>query len=168
MKSLIIISLVLFVLILFNITNGKGNEFQVPPPPFSEGIFPCSDCHSAMEPNAKHRILEEHTDIILHHDEGNRWCLDCHNKDNRDYLKLADGRLVDFSESYKLCGQCHGDKYRDWKLGIHGKRTGFWNGQKEYRLCAHCHNPHSPRFKELKPEPAPLKPQKYMRVKKHE
>jgi len=26
-------------------------------------------------------------------------------------------------ESYRLCGQCHGTQYRDWRSGIHGKRT---------------------------------------------
>jgi hypothetical protein len=29
---------------------------------------------------------------------------------------------------------------------------------KMYRLCVHCHNPHSPRFKPLKPLPPPIKP----------
>ena len=136
---------------------------QVPPPPFSEDIFPCSECHEDMEVNKEKRILEDaHADIIgkeivLKHDEKNRWCLDCHDAKNRDKLHLADGRLVDFKESYRLCGQCHGPKLRDWKKGVHGKRTGFWNGQKKYLLCANCHNPHSPKFKKLKPKPAPVK-----------
>jgi formate-dependent nitrite reductase cytochrome c552 subunit len=25
-------------------------------------------------------------------------------------------------------------------------------------LCAHCHNPHDPKFKPLKPEPSPNRP----------
>jgi len=45
------------------------------------------------------------------------------------------------------CGQCHGDKYRDWRAGIHGKRVGQWDGEKSYFLCVNCHNPHSPGFK---------------------
>jgi hypothetical protein len=36
----------------------------------------------------------------------------------------------------------------------------MWNGQKQYLLCAHCHNPHSPRFPMMKPEPAPQRPGK--------
>jgi len=68
--------------------------------------------------------------------------------------------LIDFNESYKLCGQCHGPKLRDWEAGIHGRRTGQWNGEKEYLLCAHCHDPHSPKFPPMKPEPAPIKPGK--------
>ncbi|MBE0596934.1 MAG: hypothetical protein IH614_06685, partial [Desulfuromonadales bacterium] len=129
------------------------------PPPFSEGIFPCSDCHGEMKPNLQRRELQdEHTDIILHHAEGQRWCLDCHNPDDRDTLRLVSGEVISFAESYRLCGQCHGDKYRDWRQGIHGKRTGYWNGDKEYLLCAHCHNPHDPRFKPLKPLPPPQRP----------
>lgn len=136
-------------------------DVQVSLPPFSEDIFPCSECHEEMETNPKRRELDAHDDIVLKHDEQNRWCLDCHDAKNRDMLHLADGRLVDFKESYKLCGQCHGPKLRDWRKGIHGRRTGFWNGQKKYLLCAHCHDPHAPRFKKLKPEPAPVKPESH-------
>jgi hypothetical protein len=133
-------------------------DIQVPPPPFSEDIFPCSQCHAEQEPNPQRRQLEMHEDIVLKHAEQNRWCLDCHDAKNRDMLHLADGELVDFKESYRLCGQCHGPKLRDWRAGIHGRRTGSWNGQKRYLLCIHCHNPHSPKFKKLKPEPPPVKP----------
>lgn len=135
-----------------------SEDIQVPPPPFSEGIFPCSECHAEQETNPQRRELEMHEDIVLKHAEQNRWCLDCHDAKNRDMLHLADGELVDFKESYRLCGQCHGPKLRDWRAGIHGRRTGSWNGQKRYLLCAHCHDPHSPKFKKLKPEPPPVKP----------
>ena len=135
-------------------------EFFVPPPPFSEDIFPCSDCHDDQEVNPEQRVLEDmHEEIqIINHNEEERWCLDCHNPDNRDFLRLASGRLVSFEESYYLCGQCHGTIFRDWKAGIHGRRTGEWNGKKTYRLCVHCHNPHQPRFKPLAPKPPPIKP----------
>ena len=69
------------------------------------------------------------------------------------------GEAIPFTESYLLCGQCHGEKLRDWKVGVHGKRTGDWNGRKQYLLCAHCHDPHSPRFKPLKPLPPPVPPE---------
>ncbi|UCG38069.1 MAG: hypothetical protein JSV00_07655 [bacterium] len=135
-------------------------EFFVAPPPFSDGIFPCSDCHADMEVNTSRReLVEFHEDIqIINHNEEDRWCLDCHNPDDRDVLRLASGRLVSFEESYYLCGQCHGTIFRDWKAGVHGRRTGEWNGQKVYRLCVHCHNPHQPRFKPLAPKPPPVKP----------
>jgi len=134
-------------------------QFPVPPAPFSEGIFPCSDCHADMAPNPKRRKLTEyHENIVLNHAEGQRWCLDCHNLNDRDKLRLVSGEVISFDESYRLCGQCHGDKYRDWKVGVHGKRIGNWNGDKEYLLCAHCHNPHDPKFKPLKPLPPPVRP----------
>lgn len=135
-------------------------EFFVPPPPFSDGIFPCSDCHADQEVNPQRRVLVDmHDDIeIINHNEEERWCLDCHNPDDRDVLRLASGRLVSFEESYYLCGQCHGTIFRDWKAGIHGRRTGEWNGTKTYRLCVHCHNPHQPRFKPIAPKPPPVKP----------
>ncbi len=138
----------------------KIPKYFVPPPPFSEDIFPCSDCHDGMDVNPQRRVLEEfHEEIELkNHNEANRWCLDCHNPDDRDVLRLASGKLVSFEESYLLCGQCHGTIFRDWKAGIHGKRTGDWNGQKLYRLCVQCHNPHQPRFKPIKPLPPPIKP----------
>lgn len=136
------------------------DDIQVPPPPFSEGVFPCSECHAYMDANTTRRQLtEEHTNIVLKHDEEHRWCLDCHDAENRDKLKLANGTLVDFAQSYVLCGQCHGPKLRDWKAGVHGKRTGDWNGKKKYLLCAHCHDPHAPKFKPLKPEPPPVRPE---------
>jgi hypothetical protein len=134
-------------------------RLEVPPPPFTEGLFPCSACHAEMPVNRTRRTLTDmHTEIELRHDESHRWCLDCHDAENRDYLHLASGERVPFDESYRLCGQCHGEKFRDWRAGVHGRRTGDWNGHKTYLLCAHCHNPHQPRFRPLKPEPAPQPP----------
>jgi hypothetical protein len=143
-------------------------EIQVPKPPFSEGIFPCSTCHDpkTMPANTKRRPLEGmHGDIELHHGPESRWCLDCHDAGNRDKLHLVSGEKIDFTASYLLCGQCHGDKYRDWRVGVHGKRTGSWNGAKEYRLCVNCHNPHSPHFKALKPMAPPTPPEQIVAKK---
>ena len=134
-------------------------EFFVTAPPFSKGIFPCTDCHDPNEVDYKKRVLtEEHTNIKLNHAEENRWCLDCHDARARNFLHLANGQLVPFTRSYLLCGQCHGTIFRDWKFGIHGKRTGSWNGEKLYRLCVNCHNPHRPRFEQIQPLPPPKKP----------
>jgi hypothetical protein len=138
-----------------------GAKVEVPPPPFSDGAFPCSECHTAedLPPNPTRRILEDaHDEIVLAHDEDQRWCLDCHDRDDRDQLHLASGEPVPFEESYRLCGQCHGEKHRDWRAGVHGRRVGEWNGPKQYLLCVHCHSPHEPRFKAIAPEAAPLRP----------
>ncbi|TAH34681.1 MAG: hypothetical protein EYC70_17270 [Planctomycetota bacterium] len=135
-------------------------DSELAPPPFSDGIFPCSDCHTPDLPvNTERRALElAHQEIELRHDEEHRWCLDCHDAQSRDNLHLAGGMLVPFEESFRLCGQCHGDKYRDWRAGVHGRRTGQWNGAKKYLLCVNCHNAHHPAFEPLQPQPPPLRP----------
>ena len=133
---------------------------EVPPPPFSDGIFPCTTCHNeSMPANRTRRTLTDmHTEILLKHDTEHRWCLDCHDADHRDQLHLASGEPVPFEESYRLCGQCHGEKYRDWRAGVHGRRVGEWNGTKRYLLCVHCHSPHQPHFKAMAPQPPPKRP----------
>ena len=56
-------------------------HLEVPPPPFSEGIFPCSSCHEGQKTNPKRRELkDEHQKIVLKHDEQHRWCLDCQSR----------------------------------------------------------------------------------------
>ncbi len=141
---------------------GADERLELPPPPFTDGIFPCSGCHKDRKPDTTRRVLKDmHDDIQLRHDEQHRWCLDCHDANDRDVLHLASGERIPFERSYLLCGQCHGEKLRDWRAGVHGKRTGEWrsDGQKRYLLCAHCHNPHQPRFRALEPKPAPHRPE---------
>ena len=141
--------------------RGIDQDFPVSPPPLTEGIYPCSNCHASMEVNRKKRELtQDHNQIRLRHAETMRWCLDCHDAKNRNKLRLYNGELINFTESYRLCGECHGNVFRDWKAGIHGKRTGYFSGsgRRTYFLCAHCHDPHEPKFKPLKPESPPLRP----------
>ena len=138
--------------------------YRVRQPLAYEDYFPCSDCHADMEVNLERRQLEEmHGDVLLNHGPIDRWCFDCHNPDDRDSLRLANGTLIGFDESYRLCGQCHGTIFRDWREGIHGRREGYWNGAKSYQLCAHCHNPHAPRFQPIAPLPPPVRPQ-FLRI----
>ena len=135
-------------------------DYPVPRPPFSKGVFPCTRCHDNPEDhNATKRVLTaEHRSIQLVHGPREQWCYGCHNPTDRDTLRLAGGRTVEFSRSYELCGQCHGPKLKDWRLGIHGRRAGCWNGERQYLLCVNCHSPHAPRFRSLEPLPRPLRP----------
>jgi len=143
----VILALSLFIPAYGMASTPAAEEFPVGPPPLSEDYFPCmANCHKDMKPDPTPRKLKEHSDIKLHHAEQFRWCLDCHDTNDRDKLHLQSGERLDFEVSYRLCGQFHGDKYRDWKAGIHGKRIGQWNGKKTYYLCANCHNPHNPAY----------------------
>jgi hypothetical protein len=149
----------------------------------SEDLFPCTGCHGDMEKNGTRRVLSFHDEqqSVFSHDARNRWCLDCHDLENRDVLRLINGAHEPFSRSHRLCGQCHADKVRDWYVGVHGKRVGSWSGAKTYLLCVQCHNPHSPRFQgvrtvvlhgrpvvvptldPVRPEPRPLRPEEMRR-----
>ncbi len=168
-------SAVVLVLTLFSVQGPHGEEGSrsdypkrsvaaEPAPvlkasrPLGDDYWPCSGCHDGSEPvNRERRTLEDdHDDLKLAH--GDLWCLQCHDADQRDRLRLADGAGVEFTESWRLCTQCHGTKLRDWQTGVHGKRTGHWNGPKEYWTCVECHDPHSPVFKPLAPKPPPQHP----------
>ncbi|RJX30508.1 MAG: hypothetical protein C4525_12295 [Desulfarculus sp.] len=138
---------------------GQTNEYRVPPPALSKDIYPCSRCHQNLPVNTtKRKLVKFHTDILLEPPTMQMWCTDCHNPTNLDKLRLASGEAIEFDQVYRLCGQCHGTIYRDWKVGIHGKRVGMWKGDKLYRLCISCHNPHQPAFKAIAPEAPPFRP----------
>jgi hypothetical protein len=148
-------------------------EFPVPFKPLPREITPCRACHGPEKDfpvNVKRKEdLLFHHNVQLKHGGVRVWCLDCHHPDNRNFLlPLSDGEPIAFEQSYKLCGKCHGTIFRDWRYGIHGKRTGDWNGKKQYYLCTNCHNPHTPRFKALEPKPAPNMPwTPKIRARKH-
>ncbi len=130
----------------------------LPPSPADDEYFPCSDCHEGEPTNRTVRELEDdHEDLEIAH--GEIWCLDCHAAEQRDLLHLANEATVEFADSWRLCTQCHGSKLADWRAGVHGKRTGHWWGPKQYQTCVSCHDPHSPRFQPLEPEPPPRRPE---------
>jgi hypothetical protein len=156
----------------------KTEVYPVPPPLVYQGLYPCQACHrrdvrgvsSELEkgdsflskyirkPNPQPRVLVKmHRNIKLQHASWH-WCLNCHDTDERNYLRLITGEKIPFEKSYRLCGQCHGSIYRDWKIGIHGRRVGNWQGEKLYLLCSHCHDPHSPKFRKLPAEDPPKLP----------
>ncbi len=155
-----------------------AQEYSVPPPLVYQSLYPCQACHrrdtrgvsSQLEkesgflgkyirkPDPQPRILiKMHRNINLNHAEW-MWCLNCHDTDERNYLRLITGEKISFEKSYRLCGQCHGSIFRDWKIGIHGRRVGNWKGKKLYLLCSHCHDPHSPQFRKLPAEDPPRSP----------
>jgi len=101
------------------------------------------------------------------HGRGAIWCLDCHHKTQRNMLVNHFGEPIGIEQPQLLCGKCHGDKLRDWRDGIHGKRIGDFTseGKKRWFTCTECHNPHDVQdgtrdrgFVALKPEPPPQLP----------
>lgn len=103
----------------------------------------------------------------LQHGRDRIWCLDCHHATQRNMLVDNFGDPVSFDQSQLLCGKCHGDKLRDWRDGIHGKRIGEFasDGKKRWFACTECHNPHNVQdgarnrgFIQLEPEPSPQLP----------
>ena len=142
-------------------------------------------CHDGkyvpVPENKNPRQLKMHQDIIpdsmqLKHGKGGIWCMDCHHPTNRTKLTDNFGSEVSFNQPQKLCGKCHGQVYRSWRNGIHGKRIGMWDkgGKKRWWVCTECHNPHDVEqgkrksgFAQLHPEPAPNLP-KGMKNADHE
>lgn len=159
-------------------THGNfGNAFVKPREPhltyFNMGPDGCKSCHDGKTvpypKDKKPRELAMHQDIVensleLQHGRGAVWCLDCHSPTNRNKLMNRRGEEISFNQPQRMCGDCHGEKYIDWRAGVHGKRSGAWashEGKKRWWVCTECHNPHTVqknRFNPIKPEPAPPLP----------
>jgi hypothetical protein len=121
--------------------------FKVVPRKDQLSIFPCSTCHATQVANPKPRKLETPHQAALPHGAGRMWCLDCHGQKDRDALHTIGAAKVDFDDSHLVCGQCHGNRHRDWYFGGHGKRVANWSGERELFNCTHCHDPHDPGIK---------------------
>lgn len=121
----------------------------------------CFSCHSVRESNphtSQSTDLDEfHQGLKMAH--GQLTCISCHDaKDGYSSLKLADGRLLAFSESMTLCAQCHGPQFGDYQHGSHGGMTGHWDltkGGRTRNHCLHCHDPHAPKYPQFSPVAGP-------------
>ncbi|NQU49824.1 MAG: hypothetical protein HQ519_14325 [Planctomycetes bacterium] len=139
-------------------------EANLLPPPelITEDIFPCSECHDPdfMEYDPSVRELGDPHDVVeFNHGGGKMWCIDCHDSTDFDMLHLSGGQQIEFKDAPQLCGQCHSERYADWQAGVHGKRTGMWNGAKDYQPCSQCHSGHNPHFGTFEPESGPPRPE---------
>ena len=122
--------------------------------------YNCMECHKLFPARWHYddRPFNEHKDVKLEHGN-NRFCLNCHHPTNRNAFVDYDGAEIAQADVVKLCAKCHGTIYRDWQAGVHGRQNGFWNasmGDKTKLRCIQCHDPHRPKFKEMKPL-APLR-----------
>ena len=121
--------------------------------------FPCQQCHDKIaESGTPVRGPSKHVGMTFAHFVGVENCYTCHNQANRDTLALLAGGTASFDESHRLCGQCHGEKSRDWNIGAHGKHVGGWRGQKHRLACTDCHDPHAPARPSVTAMPGPAFP----------
>ena len=116
----------------------------------------CSTCHQTRTPNVKNKrtndLDEFHQGLAYSHNSLS--CLSCHNPNDYDSLRLADGTAVAYKDVMKLCAQCHGPQMRDYEQGAHGGMTGYWDlkrGPRQRNNCVDCHHPHTPKFPKMKP-----------------
>ena len=128
---------------------------RVPPREDMMNFYPCSQCHEYWKTNPEPRELAPVHNVGMQHGEGRMWCLVCHDPEDSDKLHSLRTGKVDFNESWRICGQCHSARQKDWYFGAHGKRVYDWQGEPERYNCTHCHNPHRPPFMQRKPQPAP-------------
>ncbi len=116
----------------------------------------CATCHSMRTPNHANRTPADlddfHRGMTFAH--GKQACFSCHNPEDYDTLRLADGTAVEYPEVMTLCAQCHGPQHRDYQHGAHGGMSGFWDLTRGPRIrnnCVDCHDPHVPKFPMMQP-----------------
>lgn len=130
--------------------------YRVVPRKTALALYPCSQCHKVLPLNPQPRQLDAAPhNAALKHGGGRFWCLDCHGAKDRDQLHAVDGTPVDFDQSDRLCGPCHGTRQRDWAFGGHGKRVANWQGERRIYACTHCHDPHQPQLAPRAPSAPP-------------
>jgi hypothetical protein len=119
----------------------------------------CSTCHAQLPArmvSSPDELRDFHTGTELSH--GELGCGACHDKDDRDRLRLVEGDPIPYTEVIKLCAQCHTREYRSYRRGAHGGMTGYWDlsrGDRTRLSCIGCHDPHAPAFPQMMPAAPP-------------
>ena len=133
---------------MVSVTSGSTTSGDV--------AIPCGTCHATRKPGITTTSASELDEFHqgLRYAHGQQTCLSCHNSDNYDTLRRADGRALAYADVMELCTQCHGPQARDYRKGSHGGGTGYWDqrrGTKQRNHCVDCHDPHSPGFPQMQP-----------------
>lgn len=121
----------------------------------------CRLCHMSKALKylpAKHRPTKQHADFNNHHGKAEISCHQCHEANNHNLLRTSPDFPATFENPSPVCQRCHFDIFKDWSRGMHGKRTGNWDGAKKVLACVDCHSPHRVSFAPMKAEPPPQKP----------
>lgn len=121
--------------------------------------YECSMCHEGYDKQSESDPLKgEHANIKMNHGL-DQHCLHCHNPSNEGVYLDHDGSEIPDDQTTRLCGKCHGIVYKDWQIGVHGRRGGFWDsrfGERVVLDCIQCHDPHDPQFPALAPDSPPF------------
>ncbi len=138
------------------VATGKTNSLGEPV------TVQCATCHATTESNHDLQGVKELDEFHqgLEYQHGALHCLSCHNPEDYNTLRLANGRSLPFSKVKTLCAQCHGTQARDYRNGSHGGMVGAWDlsqGGRYRNNCIDCHDPHHPEYPKLMPvfEPKP-------------
>ncbi|TDP76077.1 cytochrome c3 family protein [Bradymonas sediminis] len=120
----------------------------------------CSTCHTIDIDKAPAEYPTELEDFHkgMKFTHGALTCNSCHNPADRNTLRAANGKVIEFEDTMELCGQCHGPKLRDYQNGAHGGMSGYWDLDKGPRVrnnCINCHDPHDPVYPSMMPAPPP-------------
>jgi hypothetical protein len=120
----------------------------------------CPTCHTLREPAPLPQSPDElktvHAGLQFLH--GELQCASCHEPGRFDRLHLASAETIPLEDALKLCAQCHGPQWRDYRHGSHGGMTGYWDlsrGPRSRNHCVDCHDPHAPRYPGALPVFAP-------------
>jgi len=118
------------------------------------GSVACATCHSVRPPNLANKTAESldefHQGLQFNH--GQLSCYSCHNPQNADELRLADGAAVEYADVMTLCTQCHSKQAESFAHGAHGGMNGFWDlsrGPQAKNNCIDCHDPHAPNYPKM-------------------
>ncbi|WP_037253502.1 cytochrome c3 family protein [Rhodopirellula europaea] len=118
------------------------------------GSVACSTCHAVRKPNLENvsaaTLDEFHQGMTFNH--GKIACYACHNPDDSDALRLADGKSVAYENVMTLCSQCHSKQAESFAHGAHGGMNGHWDlsrGPQMKNNCIDCHDPHAPAYPKM-------------------
>jgi len=142
------------------------------PPALQVGIHPqtgapitasCTTCHSTRTPNPDNATTQDldqfHIGLKVAHGAGALSCLSCHNPDNYETLRAANGSAITYTQSITLCAQCHSAQHEDYQHGAHGGMNGYWDlskGARTRNTCIDCHDPHAPAYPQMRPTFKPI------------
>ena len=110
----------------------------------AQNLQNCQLCHTGANVITAGDGKQSHWDVNLHHSPAMK-CSTCHDPLRPEQLVLGDQR-VGLDQAYELCGSCHFQQKKDFKIGAHGKRLTGWASLRVVKNCTECHKAHQPKF----------------------